>query len=507
MSTATISPPPARERPKQLLRQGNSNLKRDNIWVFTLPALYGTLPDGTTVVTCPQAGTCALVCYARSPRSFIRCKVRAGPGLWLRLSPSGSDDTSTVTLTCPLAKDLPSDALLSGTEGNMRPELEPVRAALSAVAPATGVNWAARAVHQRLLRQLTELTGPVTHDTIGKLTPPNAAERLRTMLIDHGALPVRDERLISAERSVKRRIERVENAEDRKILGSFATWHHLRRLRAIAERRPLTEEQVTYSINALTAAANLLNWLRERGQSLAECTQSDIDEWLLDHDTFSRTRGFVTWTVERGYAHGIEVPRAKNDLVREVFGDHDQRWALARRLLTDEALALPERVAGLLVLLYAQRVAKVTRLTTGHVTINAENVEIALGECPITVPPEFGTLITRLIAERTDDTVTEASESIWLFPGAKRGQPASSRALLRSLAALGVPATIGRNTALMELAGEMPAAIISGLLGIHLQRATTWTHDAGNTRPGYAAELARRNGAPHTPASTAGADE
>jgi hypothetical protein len=47
----------------------------------------------------------------------------------------------------------------------------------------------------------------------------------------------------------------------------------------------------------------------------------------------------------------------------------------------------------------------------------------------------------------------------------------------------------------MELAGEMPAAVISGLLGIHLQRATVWTQDAGNTRRGYAAEHARRNGA------------
>lgn len=395
--------------------------------------------------------------------------------------------------------------LLCGTEGTMRPELEPVRAALSAVAPATGVNWAARAAHQSLLRQLAQLTGPVTHDVIGKLAPAGAAERLRTMLIQHGALPVRDELLISAERSVRGRIARVENTDDRKILTSFATWHHLRRLRQAAERRPLTQEQVTYSINALTAAGNLLNWLRHRGRSLATCTQSDIDEWLLEHDAFSRARGFVTWTVRRGHAHGIDIPRARNELVREVFDDHDQRWALARRLLTDDAVALPERVAGLLVLLYAQRVAKITRLTTGHVTITSASVEILLGDCPITVPPELGTLIGRLTAERTGDAGVEAGDGIWLFPGARRGQPASPRTLLPSLAALGVPATIGRNTALMELAAEMPAAVISGLLGIHLQRATVWTQDAGNTRPGYAAELARRNGARRTPSDVSGA--
>jgi len=65
MSETTTTGPAASARPKQLLRQGNSNLKRDGIWVWTLPALKAELPDGTKIVTCNQAGTCALVCYAR----------------------------------------------------------------------------------------------------------------------------------------------------------------------------------------------------------------------------------------------------------------------------------------------------------------------------------------------------------------------------------------------------------------------------------------------------------
>lgn len=383
-------------------------------------------------------------------------------------------------------------SLLIGPDGVVRPELEPIRAALETVDPETGANWAARASNQKLIRQLTELAGPITHEVINRLAPSEAAERLRTILTHHGSLPVRDERLISAERSVERRIARVEDPDDRKILASFATWHHLRRLRAMAGRRPLTQEQVTYSVNALTASANLLNWLRGRGSSLATCAQSDIDEWLATHDAFSRTRGFVTWAVKGGHARDIDAPRAKNELVREVFDDHDQRWVLARRLLSDNNVGLPERVVGLLVLLYAQRVAKITRLTTGHVTLSTDSVEILLGGQPITVLPEFGDLIRSLITQQTGDRAADLDDNNWLFPGPRRGQPRSSRELLRTLANLGVPATIGRNTALMELASEMPAAVISGLLGLNLQRATTWTQDAGNTRPGYAAEVARR---------------
>ncbi|MFE9747546.1 hypothetical protein ACFYOT_21805 [Saccharothrix saharensis] len=43
----------------------NSGLRRHGIFNFTLPALAGRLPDGRTYRTCPAAGVCAAVCYAR----------------------------------------------------------------------------------------------------------------------------------------------------------------------------------------------------------------------------------------------------------------------------------------------------------------------------------------------------------------------------------------------------------------------------------------------------------
>lgn len=47
-----------------LLRNGNSDLKRDRIWVWSLPAWITTLPDGSRLNTCPSAGVCAKHCYA-----------------------------------------------------------------------------------------------------------------------------------------------------------------------------------------------------------------------------------------------------------------------------------------------------------------------------------------------------------------------------------------------------------------------------------------------------------
>jgi hypothetical protein len=52
-------------RPARLLTQ-NRELKAIGVWNWTLPAWAGRLPDGRTYNTCPSAGICARVCYARN---------------------------------------------------------------------------------------------------------------------------------------------------------------------------------------------------------------------------------------------------------------------------------------------------------------------------------------------------------------------------------------------------------------------------------------------------------
>jgi hypothetical protein len=48
-----------------LLRQ-NSELRRDRVWNWTLPAWVARRSDGVAVNVCPQAGACIRVCYARN---------------------------------------------------------------------------------------------------------------------------------------------------------------------------------------------------------------------------------------------------------------------------------------------------------------------------------------------------------------------------------------------------------------------------------------------------------
>jgi hypothetical protein len=76
------------------LLSSNSELRQQRIAVWSLPALSAELPDGRRVKTCPNAGACASLCYARSgPYNFSNVKaahvrnlqyVLDHPDLWRR---------------------------------------------------------------------------------------------------------------------------------------------------------------------------------------------------------------------------------------------------------------------------------------------------------------------------------------------------------------------------------------------------------------------------------------
>jgi L-alanine-DL-glutamate epimerase-like enolase superfamily enzyme len=59
------------------------------------------------------------------------------------------------------------------------------------------------------------------------------------------------------------------------------------------------------------------------------------------------------------------------------------------------------------------------------------------------------------------------------------------------LQVFGIRARAGRNTTLMDLAAQIPAVVLTKLLGIGINTATSWTQQA-QTGAAYAAEVARR---------------
>jgi hypothetical protein len=66
----------------------------------------------------------------------------------------------------------------------------------------------------------------------------------------------------------------------------FATWHHLRRIRAKAAAGAATRGPVHSAKQEITETVKFLVWLHETYQrTAATCTQQDVDEWLATGPT------------------------------------------------------------------------------------------------------------------------------------------------------------------------------------------------------------------------------
>jgi hypothetical protein len=165
----------------------------------------------------------------------------------------------------------------------------------------------------------------------------------------------------------------------------------------------------------------------------------------------------------------------------------------ARWLLHDDDVRPEDRVAGLLVLLYAQQPAAISRLTLDHVQASGDQLHLMLGRDPVVVPEPLASLILQVAAVRRGHAVIgDWGSSPWLLPGGRPGQPISSYRLAERLHQIGIHPGPARSTALFQLATELPAAILARMLGIHIKVAVQWQQLSAGDWTSYAADISRR---------------
>jgi hypothetical protein len=148
----------------------------------------------------------------------------------------------------------------------------------------------------------------------------------------------------------------------------------------------------------IRAAITLLDWLTARGLDLATARQGDLDTWLTsDHATHHGEAGnFVRWA-RRQKLTSLDFAATKWDGPAGII-DTEARWQHARGLLHDDTLRPEDRVAGLLLLLYAQCPAAISRLTIDHVLPGEQQVRLRLGREPIVLPEPLDALVPHLAA-------------------------------------------------------------------------------------------------------------
>jgi hypothetical protein len=155
-----------------------------------------------------------------------------------------------------------------------------------------------------------------------------------------------------------------------------------------------------------------------------------------------------------------------------------QRLDLLRRLLTDENIPLLDRVAAILMLLYAQPLTRVLRLALDDVLHHDGEVTLRLGEPPTPVPAPFASMLLRHIDQRLNLTTATNAEARWLFPGRRAGQPMTA-ASIESRLPSGVPSLNARTAALRQLVLQAPAPVIVRMLRYNYDQAARITAEAG----------------------------
>ncbi|MEE1767288.1 site-specific integrase [Streptomyces sp. JV185] len=466
----------------------------------TVPCL---IAKATGQPWCPACARLRATCSSCGRMDIVRGGTRQAPlcgtclvpdpTFWKTCPHCGASGrlTSGACARCHLHEKLRS--LLHDSTGGTRPELEPLHRALADTdRPAIALGWLSRPAVGTLLTRLATGDSSLTHSALDDLPPSKTLTHLRSVLVATGGLPRRDEHLAQLERWTIHKIAARPDPEERKILHQYGTWHVVRRIRQ-RSREATTANQAAVARRRLSAATSFLDWLAEHELTLATAGQGDLDQWAAEAtiNGFSNTGHFIRW------AKGQKLTRLDLPALRWTgpMGaiDTEARWEQARRLLADSDLKPTDRVAGLLVLLYAQRPAAISRLTLDHVHREDQRVRLQLGSVPVVLPDPLANLVLHVVADRQGHASLGAPDtSPWLFPGGRPGDPISSSRLAERLHAIGILPGQSRSAALFQLAEELPAALLARMLGIHISVAVQWQRAAAGDWANYAAEVSRR---------------
>ena len=203
---------------------------------------------------------------------------------------------------------------------------------------------------------------------------------------------------------------------------SYAIWHVIRRLRGRIGDADTTYGQATAAKRNIKAAVALLDWLATKDLTLATAGQGDLDAWLASMQPLRRDSGnFVRWARRHRLTqldHAADRWGGPSGVI-----DTENRWDQARWLLHDNTVDTGDRVAGLLVLLYAQTAATISELTVNHVQMGDQQVRLRLGREPILIPAPLDNLLRELVENRFGHAaVGRHCDTPWLFPGGRPGQ-------------------------------------------------------------------------------------
>ncbi len=146
------------------------------------------------------------------------------------------------------------------------------------------------------------------------------------------------------------------------------------------------------SKQSITVGVEFLNWLAKREVDLQNLSQSDLDDWVAGGNTTRLVADrFLNWARRSRLVNtDLKMARHRRGTASRM-SLAEQRQANAD-LSDAEAMDLRDRAAGVLVLVFGQRVEDIVRLTWSDVTITPASVTIRLAGMSLPIPSPFDDL-------------------------------------------------------------------------------------------------------------------
>lgn len=356
--------------------------------------------------------------------------------------------------------------------------------------PRAVIRWLETPFITTTLARLASGDLAITHEAVDGLGNNLAVIRLRGVLVQSGLLAARDEALVRLETWIAGVVAAIDEPDDRRTIDAFATWHVLRRARRRSDHLDTTNTRTARC--QVRRAAEFLAFLHDHDRTLATCDQADVELWLTGAPIRRHVADFLKWAQRRRLAKDLDVPRRQQAWPARQVTDSELR-ALVTRLIDDNELRTPDRVAGLFVVCYGQLLGRVARLRVDNVAISPDrnDVTIRFGRDDVELPAPIAALVSELVATRRGRAATEPdATSPWLFPGAIAGRPLHAETLRKRLATMGIANTRARTATLLDLAAQIPTTVLADMIGLYPTTAARWNRAAGGDWANYAAQRA-----------------
>ena len=290
--------------------------------------------------------------------SCLRCGTETGMASATRRSLSRLCDPCAVTWTAA--------RLLDDGSGAVAAPLKPLAEALAAApSPAAALEWLDQPHIRDLLTHLAAGKLALTHEALDGWPRPRAVFYLRDLLVSCGG--------------AARRRQAAARVPGRGWTAAWRPWPGTRTCGCCASSGCGTScpacapgpppgrcapPPAQYARSRFIQAQAFLTWTADLGVRPSALTQAHIDAYYASHASHQRegVRAFLIWAAGHGHIPGhLDIPRQQPYAGQVIT--QQRRLDLLRRFATDEAIPVRPRAAACLMLLYAQPLSRILRLS------------------------------------------------------------------------------------------------------------------------------------------------